>query len=87
MDLRIKKKRNNQEYIRLDQKIRRECVRAKETWLNEICDEIEKLSHFDKNIMHSRIKQLTGRPRSRSGPAMKKRDGQVAMGIDEVKER
>ena len=37
--------------------------------------------------MYSRIKQLTGGPRNRSGTAIKKRYGEVAVGIDEVKKR
>ena len=87
MDLRRKKKRNTSEYKRLDQEIRRECDQAKEIWLNERCDEIESLSHINRNIMYSRIRQLTGGPRNRSGTAIKKRDGEVAVGIDEVKQR
>ena len=55
--------------------------------VNERYEEIERLSNIDKNIMYSRIKQITGGPRNRSGNAIMKRDGEIAMGIDEVKER
>ena len=37
--------------------------------------------------MHSRIKELTGRQRKRSDTAIKKRDGEIAVGIDEVRQR
>ena len=67
--------------------IRRKCDQAKERWLKERCDEIERLSHLDENMMYSRIKQLTGGPRNRSGIVIKKRDGEVAVGIEEVKQR
>ena len=87
MDLRIKKKRNNQEYIRLDQKIRRECDRAWERWLYERCDEIERLWFIDKSIVYSRILQLTSGPKNRGGIARKKRDVRIAVGIDKVKQR
>ena len=40
-----------------------------------------------KNIMYSKIKELTRGPRNRSGTAIKKRDGEVAVGIEEVKQR
>ena len=67
--------------------IRRECTQAKEMWLNEKCDEIERLSNVDKNIMYSKIKELTGGTRNRSNIVIKKRDGEVAVGREEVKER
>ena len=87
MERRRRNKENASEYRRLDGEIRRECDQAKERWLNEKCDEIEMLSNVDKNLMYSKIKELTSGPRNRSGTAINKRDGEVAVGIDEVKKR
>ena len=56
-------------------------------WLNEKCDEIERLENVDKNIMYSKIKELTGGTRNRSNIVIKKRDGEVAVGKEEVKKR
>ena len=55
--------------------------------MNEKCDEIEVLSTIDKKLMHSRIKELTAGLRNRTGAAIKKSDGGMAVGIDEVKKR
>ena len=87
MEIRRKSKRNSAEYRRQDRQIRRECNQAKERWLNDKCDEIEMLSNTDKNVMYSKIKELTGGPRNKSGSVIKKRNGEVAVGIDEVKQR
>ena len=59
MERRRRNKENASEYRRLDGEIRRECDQAKERWLNEKCDEIEMLSNVDKNLMYSKIKELT----------------------------
>ena len=37
MEERRKHKRNDEEYNRLDRQIRRECIKAKEKWINEKC--------------------------------------------------
>ena len=87
MERRRVNKRNTAEYRRLDREIRRECTDAKERWLSGKCDEIERLSNIDKNIMYSKIKELTGGPRNMSSTAIKKRDGEVAVDREEVKQR
>ena len=79
--------RNTAEYKRLDRLIRRECTNAKEKWLNEKCGEIERLSNMDKNVMYSKVKELTGSPRNKSSPAIKKRDREVAMDREGVSQR
>ena len=87
MERRRKSKRNTLEYRRLDREIRRECTDARDSWLNEKCDEIETLSNIDKNVMYSKIKELTRGPRNRSNIAIKKRNGEVAVDREEVKQR
>ena len=87
MERRRKIKRNTADYKRLDREIRRDCNAAKESWLNGKCDEIERLSNTDKSVMHSKIKELTGGPRNRSNIAIKKRNGEIAMDKEEVKQR
>ena len=87
MERRRKSKRSTLEYWRLDREIRRECTEAKDSWLNEKCDEIEKLSDIDKNVMYTKIKELTGGPRNRSNIAIKKSNGEVAVDREEVKQR
>ena len=40
--------------------------------------------HIDKNVMYSRIKELTRGPRIKIGTVIKKSDGEIAVGIEEV---
>ena len=87
MERRRVNKKNEREYRVLDREIRRQCSEAKEGWLNEKCNEIERLSQINKSLMYSKIKELTGGTRNRSGIAIKKKDGGVAMDKDEVLKR
>ena len=51
-------------YNLLDREIRQDCRTAKETMLTEQCQVIEQLDAAHKsNLMHSRIKLVTGRKR------------------------
>ena len=87
MEIRKKNKRNTSTYRRLYNEIRIECDQAMERWLDEKCDKIELLSAVGKTLINSRIKELKGSPRNKSGTVIKKRDGEIAVGMDEVKKR
>ena len=56
-------------------------------WLNRKCDERERLSNRDKNVMFIKIKELPGGPRNRYSIAINKIDEEIAMDKQEVKQR
>src|SRR5690606_10679200 len=62
------KSRNAEQYAHYNKLIRRKCKTEKETWLANLCREIELLQaqHKDK-LLHARIRQMTGRRRPASG--------------------
>ena len=53
-------KNEEEEHTRIQtarQEIRRECDQAKEIWLKEGCDGIERLSNTDESVMYIKIKE------------------------------
>ena len=87
MEQRRLKKNSPQEYRRIDREIKEDCSRAKDRWLNEQCIEIERLENIDLRIMHNKIKEMTGSKNKKAGWAIKKSNGDIAMGKEEVKQR
>ena len=87
MNNRRLKKNNTVEYKRIDREIREDCSRAKEEWLNEKCGEVEELERVDKRLMYSKINEITGGSRNRTGGAIKKSNGDIAVESLEVKQR
>ena len=71
-------------YEVLNKQVKKKCTEAKEAWLNEQCKEIEELSKRDSQKMYDRVKLLTGKKRLRTGNAIKKKDGKIAMEEEEV---
>ena len=48
MEERRKKKRNEDEYHSLNKRIHKECIKAKEKWMDEKCCEIEDLDRLNQ---------------------------------------
>ena len=74
-------------YRELDVQISRACNEAKEAWMNRECEELEELCNRDPQKMHERIKDLRGKRKRKSGIAIMKADGTVAMEMNEVLDR
>ena len=74
-------------YTATDAQIRRECCKAKEQWLDDKCSEVEELIKNNQQSGYEKIKQLTKKPRSGNGHAIRKRDGTVVMSMEEVGKR
>ena len=70
-------KNQTSEYKRIDKEIREDCTRAKDQWLNEQCEEIERLETVNVQIMHNRIKELTGRIENKRCNTIKDKNGHI----------
>src|SRR5215469_15322304 len=67
--------------------IHKECNKARETWMNDRCMGIENLSKRDQQMMYEKVSELTRERMYKQGKAIKKKDGTVVMGKEEVMER
>ena len=76
-------------YNLLDREIRQDCRTAKETMLTEQCQVIEQLDAAHKsNLMHSRIKLVTGRKRgNNTTTCIEDTNGDIIMDKDEILSR
>ena len=84
---RERKHKNAERYRELNREIKRRCSSAKEKWVNEQCEEIEALANRDKQMMYEKVKNVTGRSKIRTGEAIMKQNGDVAMEKNEVLDR
>ena len=64
--------------------IHKECNKARETWMNDRCMNIENLSKRDQQIMYEKVSELTREIMYKHGKAIKKKDGTVVMVKEEV---
>src|SRR5215469_3398590 len=88
MDERIKfKGLDDQRYKSINRMIHKECNKARETWMNDHCMDIENLSKRDQQMMYEKVSELTRERMYKQGKAIKKKDGTVVMGKEEVMER
>ena len=86
-DRRQCKGKNQQKYRDLNKTIHKECIRAKEKWIDEKCTDLEDLEKRDQQKMYGKIKDLVGKKKYNKNIAIKKADGKIAMDIEEVKSR
>ena len=74
---RLHKERNEDRYRELNREIHRECNKAKETWMDERCQEIEDLNKRDTQLMYERVKELTNKRKPNSNKAIKNTEGNI----------
>ena len=55
--------------------------------VNEQCAEVERLEKIDTQVMHYKIKEMTGQSRKKMGTAIKNKNGDSAIEKHEVKQR
>ena len=75
------------EYKNVDKQIKNKCKQAKETWINEECEEIERLERTNTALMHEKIKSISGRKTCTSSGCIQSKDGTLIMEKDEILER
>src|SRR5437867_4577278 len=81
-----KNMRDEEQYKKLKQEIRKLCRQAKDKYYEDKCMEIEMLDKAHSQLMYQKIKEL--RPKgSRGLQTMKSKQGNVLMEKDEVMER
>ena len=80
-------KNKTSDYKALDKEIKEDCSRARDRWLNEQCAEVERLEKIDSQVMHKKIKEMTGSARKKTGTTIKKKNGDIAVEKNEIKLR
>ena len=78
---------DDQRYKSINRMIHKECNKARETWMNDRCMDIENLSKRDQQMIYEKVSELTRERMYKQGKAIKKKDGTVVMGKEEVMER
>src|SRR5215469_576495 len=78
---------DDQRYKSINRMIHKECNKARETWTNDRCMDIENLSKRDQQMMYEKVSELTREIMYKQGKAIKKKEGTVVMGKEEVMER
>ena len=80
-------KKESIEYKDIDKQIKAKCTQAKETWMNEECEEIERLDRTDMALMHKKIKSISGLKMCTSSGCIKSKDGTLIMEKNQILER
>ena len=57
MNRRTLKNNKTPKYRAMDKEIKQHCIRAKFRWLNEQCEEVERLEKIDNQGVHNKIKK------------------------------
>ncbi|GFS23264.1 endonuclease-reverse transcriptase [Elysia marginata] len=78
---------NKVRHKEINKEIKRKCDQAKEKWLNEQCEEIEKELYKEPKAMYKRIQEITGRKASSKSGCIKSKDGSIIMEKDKKVER
>ena len=63
------------------------CNEAKEAWLNEQCEEIEKTKTIDSKYMHSKINDITNKKSSSKSGCIKSKDGNILINKTDILKR
>src|SRR5215469_13524383 len=77
---------DDQRYKSVNSMIHKECNKAKETWINDRCMDIENLSKRDQQIMYEKESELNREKMYIQGKEIKKKDGTGVMGKEKVME-
>ena len=86
MDGRRKSKQDRDAYDALNKQITTKCNEAKEKWLNEKCDDIEKNHKHDSKSMHARIREINGKRICSAPGCLKSREGNIIMEKENILE-
>ena len=80
-------KRESPEYKHIDKEIRKKCREAKEVWINNKCEEIERYKNVDSAAMHKKIKEISGQKSCSASGCIKSKQGTIIMEKKEILER
>ena len=68
-------------------RIKKKCLQAKQEWFNKECEDLQKLEQKDARGMHKKVRSLAGKTKTASGSTIRKKDGKLAMDIDDILSR
>ncbi|GFR88638.1 RNA-directed DNA polymerase from mobile element jockey-like [Elysia marginata] len=77
MEKRRLAKPNKVRHKEINKEIKRKCDQAKEKWLNEQCEEIEKELYKEPKAMYKRTQEITGRKANSKSGCIKSKDGSI----------
>ena len=75
------------EYKNIDKQIKAKCTQAKETWINEECEESERLDRTNTALMHKKLKSISGHKMCMSSGCIESKDGTLIMEKNHILER
>ena len=87
METRRKAKDDHIKYKLIDKEINKMCNNAKEIWLNDQCEEIERKKTTDSKYMHNKIKDIAGQKSSSQSKCIKSKDGEILMNKTDILKR
>ena len=87
MDERRKAKGNEIKYRELDKRVKKQCIEAKESWINSQCKEIEDKATMDSKTMHQKIRELSGKKSSARTSCLRANDGNILMEKEDILHR
>ena len=81
------KHKNTVKYKSLSIKIKAECKKAKETWIEEQCKKLEDFENRNIQKMHNKIKRMSKRKCRPANTALRAKDGRVIMEEEDILSR
>src|SRR5215469_15437666 len=78
---------DDERYKSINRTIHKECNKARGTWMNDRCKDIENLSKRNQQMMYEKVSVLTRERMYKQGKAIKKKDGTVVIWKEEIMER
>ena len=87
MEERRQAKSNVEKYNALNREIKTKCNEAKESWINDQCQEIEKHQNKDSKYMHSKIKEVSGRKGCSNTGCIRSKEGNILMDKGDILDR
>ena len=87
MEERRKAKGDEEKYKELNKLVKKKCNLAKEEWFNQQCEEIERNTHTNSQLVHTKIQELTGKKASAKIGCLKARNGDILMEKEDILNR
>ena len=78
---------NEEEHNQMNNKIKVECLKAKEQWPNNKCQKLSELEHTNSKLFYSTLKDISRKNKSLKSRCLRDKDGNILMNTDDIKKR
>ena len=83
-----RRSKGTENYKMLNQRVKAECIKAKEKWIERQCDEIEESDQrHNSREVHRKVRELANKGDLKAGLCIKSKDGKMLFSSDEVTNR